>query len=229
MKVGISLTSNHPDAPNPRDGARWMIERAAAARQAALDSLFVGDQHVSPTPYYQNTPILGRLLAEWGAAPSGCLFLLPLWHPVLAAEQIGTLAAIAQGPFVMQCGLGWGEARFAAMGANIRTRPSAFEEALDIVRRKEHEESVSRLAAIVASSDDAIIGKTLDGIVTDWNRRAEQIFVQRLAVRSGRAAKLEHLVVDAAERVHRKQRTARTARTIGGHGGRQCRLTKLSD
>jgi two-component system sensor kinase FixL len=47
---------------------------------------------------------------------------------------------------------------------------------LDIVRRKEHEESVSRLAAIVASSDDAIIGKTLDGIVTDWNRGAEQIF-----------------------------------------------------
>jgi uncharacterized protein GlcG (DUF336 family) len=77
----------------------------------------------------------GRLLAEWGAAPAGCLFLLPLWHPVLVAEQIGTLAAIARGPFIMQCGLGWGEARFAAMGANIRTRPSAFEEALDLVRR----------------------------------------------------------------------------------------------
>ena len=96
-----------------------MIERTEAARRAALDFLFVGDQHVSPTPYYQNTPMLGRLLAEWGAAPSGCLFLLPLWHPVLVAEQIGTLAAIAQGPFVMQCGLGWGDTRFAAMGANI--------------------------------------------------------------------------------------------------------------
>jgi len=84
-----------------------MIERAAAAHRAALDSLFVGDQHVSPTPYYQNAPILGRLLAEWGEAPAGCLFLLPLWHPVLVAEQIGTLAAIAQGPFIMQCGLGW--------------------------------------------------------------------------------------------------------------------------
>jgi alkanesulfonate monooxygenase SsuD/methylene tetrahydromethanopterin reductase-like flavin-dependent oxidoreductase (luciferase family) len=135
MKVGISLTSNYPGVKDPRQGARWMIERAAAARRAALDSLFVGDQHVSPTPYYQNTPILGRLLAEWGEAPAGCLFLLPLWHPVVVAEQIGTLAAIAQGPFIMQCGLGWGDDRFAAMGANIRTRPSAFEEALDIVRR----------------------------------------------------------------------------------------------
>ncbi len=120
-----------------------MIERAAAAHRAALDSLFVGDQHVSPTAYYQNTPILGRLLAEWGKAPAGCLFLLPLWHPVLVAEQIGTLAAIAQGPFIMQCGLGWGDTRFAAMGANIRTRPSAFEEALDIVRRLLAGETVS--------------------------------------------------------------------------------------
>src|SRR6202162_4426004 len=144
MRGGISLTSNHPGVTDPRQGARWMIERAAAARRASLDSLFIGDQHVSPTPYYQNTPMLGRLLAEWGEAPAGCLFLLPLWHPVLVAEQIGTLAAIARGPFVMQCGLGWGDARFAAMGANSRTRPSAFEVALDIVRR--------RLAAATVSS-----------------------------------------------------------------------------
>ena len=143
MKVGISLTSNHPDAKDPREGARWMIERTAAAHRAGLDSLFVGDQHVSPTPYYQNTPMLGRLLAEWGEGPAGCLFLLPLWHPVLVAEQIGTLAAIARGPFIMQCGLGWGEARFAAMGASIRTRPSAFEEALDIIRRLLAGETVS--------------------------------------------------------------------------------------
>ncbi len=135
MRIGISLTSNHPNVKDPRQGARWMIERAAAARRAALDSLFIGDQHVSPAPYYQNTPMLGRLLAEWGEAPAGCLFLLPLWNSVLVAEQIGTLAAIAQGRFIMQCGLGWGEDRFAAMGANFKTRPSAFEEALDIVRR----------------------------------------------------------------------------------------------
>jgi alkanesulfonate monooxygenase SsuD/methylene tetrahydromethanopterin reductase-like flavin-dependent oxidoreductase (luciferase family) len=143
MRVGISLTSNYPNAQDPRQGACWMIERTAAARRAGLDSLFVGDQHVSPTPYYQNTPMLGRLLAEWGEAPAGCLFLLPLWHPVLVAEQIGTLASIARGPFIMQCGLGWGEARFAAMGVNIKTRPSAFEEALEIVRRLLAGETVS--------------------------------------------------------------------------------------
>jgi len=53
MRVGISLTSAHR-GQDPRAGARWMIERAGAARRASLDSLFVGDHHATPGPYYQN-------------------------------------------------------------------------------------------------------------------------------------------------------------------------------
>jgi alkanesulfonate monooxygenase SsuD/methylene tetrahydromethanopterin reductase-like flavin-dependent oxidoreductase (luciferase family) len=79
--------------------------------------------------------MLGRLLAEWDDRPAGALFLLPLWHPVLLAEQIGTLASIAQGPFIMQCALGGGAEQFEALGASLRTRPSRFEAALDVVRR----------------------------------------------------------------------------------------------
>jgi len=142
MRVGVSLRSAYGVA-DPRVGARWMIERAAAARDAGLDSLFVGDHHNVPIPYYQNAPMLGRLLAEWDDRPAGALFLLPLWHPVLLAEQVGTLAAIGRGRFVLQCAIGAGEEQFAALGTTLQARRSRFEAALDIVRRLLAGEEVS--------------------------------------------------------------------------------------
>jgi alkanesulfonate monooxygenase SsuD/methylene tetrahydromethanopterin reductase-like flavin-dependent oxidoreductase (luciferase family) len=142
MRIGMSLASAH-NVQDPREGARNMIERAAAASDAGLDSLFVGDHHVTPAPYYQNVAILGRMLAEWRGRTAGALFLLPMWNPVLLAEQIATLASIHDGPFVMQCGLGYGEEQFAGMGTTQRVRPSAFEQSLDILRRLWAGEEVS--------------------------------------------------------------------------------------
>jgi PAS domain S-box-containing protein len=46
----------------------------------------------------------------------------------------------------------------------------------DITQRKRTEAALVRLASIVESSDDAIIGKNLDSIITSWNRGAEKIF-----------------------------------------------------
>ena len=45
-----------------------------------------------------------------------------------------------------------------------------------IIERKRTDDTAARLAAIVGSSDDAVIGKTPDGIVTDWNPAAEQLY-----------------------------------------------------
>jgi len=47
---------------------------------------------------------------------------------------------------------------------------------LDITERKAAEEVRRRLAAIVESSDDAIVGKDLNGIVMSWNPGAEKMF-----------------------------------------------------
>ena len=57
------------------------------------------------------------------------------------------------------------------------TRPSAVVTTFhDITERKRSEEELLHLAAMVEYSDDAIIGKSLDGIILSWNRGAEHLF-----------------------------------------------------
>jgi two-component system, cell cycle sensor histidine kinase and response regulator CckA len=48
--------------------------------------------------------------------------------------------------------------------------------ARDMTEQRRHFEAAQRIAAIIESSDDAIIGTTLDGIVTNWNPAAERMY-----------------------------------------------------
>lgn len=112
-----------------------MLAQARAAVRAGLDSLTLGDHHsTGPVGYVQNTPMLGRILAEWTEGPAGCLFLVPLWNPVLMAEQIGTLAALAPGPFIVQTGLGGGGAQFRGMGVELAQRAARLDEGIRVVQ-----------------------------------------------------------------------------------------------
>ncbi len=136
LRVSVSLRTAYPVAQADA-AAGWTVEQARAARDAGLDALFVGDHHATGPSgaYLQNVPLLGRLLAEWNDRPAGALFLLPLWHPVLLAEHVGTLATIATGRFVMQTAIGGGGSQTAAMGIDAATRAERFEIGLGIVRR----------------------------------------------------------------------------------------------
>jgi len=137
MRIGISIgTAFSADQPGGhRAGPQMVLSQARAAGRAGLDTLTLGDHHsTGPAAYVQNVPMLGRILAEWTDRPVGCLFLVPLWHPVLLAEQIGTLAAMSSGPFIVQTGLGGGEGQFRAMGADLDQRATHFEEGLKVAQ-----------------------------------------------------------------------------------------------
>ncbi len=68
---------------------------------------------------------------------------------------------------------------FHFTGARIQyanNKPLAFLTVNDVTEQRAAEEAKMRLAAIVNSSDDAVVGTNLDGRVSDWNHGAERLF-----------------------------------------------------
>src|SRR5215813_13204862 len=121
----------------PEDQARNLMEVAAAARAAGLDALLTGDSHGANPDYaatFSPLPTVARLMSVTGEMPVGVVLLAPFYHPLLLAEQVGTLAAFAAGPLIVTFVLGARPQQFQAFGMEESGRVGRLEEVVAVVR-----------------------------------------------------------------------------------------------
>ena len=134
MKIGMSLTSGYSTDRDSQELMENLIEQVELMAQLGLDSLSLGDHHLTQNHYLQVLPTMSRLTAHSGEMQLLPLFLLPFYNPIVLAEQIATLDVISGGRTRVISGLGHQPEVHVAMETPQRKRVSRFVETFDIMR-----------------------------------------------------------------------------------------------
>ncbi len=141
VDIGYSITSFHPSDVRAESAVAAILDRAAVAAEAGFDSVEAGDHHnVQGGSYLQNVPMAARLSGYFDTVAA--MFLLPLYHPVLVAEQVATLDALAD-RFDLWCAVGYGPEQFRAFDVPMGERAPRFEELLEVLERLWSEDAVT--------------------------------------------------------------------------------------
>lgn len=113
------------------------VEQSAWADRHGFTAAVVMEHHATTDGYLPSPIVLGSAIAgvTTQLAIRLSLVLLPLYHPLRAAEDLAVLDLVSDGRLRLTVGLGYREEEYEQFGVNIKRRPSLMEEAVAALRQ----------------------------------------------------------------------------------------------
>ncbi len=133
MRFGINLGGGDRRGQYREEGLAARLGKARVAKEMGYHSLWTGAGYLNND--FHPLMLLSRVAAEAPGLELGMVALLPLYHPVEAAEQMATLDVVTGGKFVMAPALGWRDFQFKAFEVPKSERLSRFREVQEVMEK----------------------------------------------------------------------------------------------
>ena len=146
MKVGyFPCTQDPPRGANIGGILREAIVEAQVAEESGFDSCLFSEHHQQEDCYIPNVILMAGMVgvATKKIKVGTCVTLIPLWHPVHAAEDAAIVDQITGGRMILSVGVGYQERDFSAFGLSIKERAGRSEEGVEVIKKCWEEERFS--------------------------------------------------------------------------------------
>lgn len=137
MKVGLSPLQGQTSFEET-------LRECERAEAAGFDSVWLGEHHNNRVLYPAPLIALSAVASRTRSIRLGTgVLLLPLYHPVMVAEEGAMLDMISHGRLILGIGAGYAPEEFAAFGYSLKERGTRMEEGASLLHRLWTEENVT--------------------------------------------------------------------------------------
>lgn len=136
MKFGILLSAQHLSGEDIALRAGEHAAQVRAMEELGFDSVWIGQHFLSDYQELQPVPTLSWLSAQTERLLIGTgILLLPLYHPLILAEELATLDVLCRGRLIAGFGLGYRDREFEAFGLARSEAGDRLSEGIDVIKR----------------------------------------------------------------------------------------------
>ncbi|UMG91206.1 LLM class flavin-dependent oxidoreductase [Nocardioides sp. TF02-7] len=136
MQIGVILGDVHGSV-SPRDHLDGLLRQVDAAQRNGVRHITMGQHFLyGDLRWLQPIPTLARIAAELDedVTLATTVVQVPLYHPVMLAEDLATLDILTRGKLVVGAGAGYREDEFTALGVDFSQRFAMFDEAIALMK-----------------------------------------------------------------------------------------------